>query len=86
MHGSMNIEKSVRLETKLNLESKCFMEIFLPSRFECVPAGIEKRLNVYLPSLVTEVPDHVYDFFCFLTASTSVSAILVTRCAFNTIL
>jgi hypothetical protein len=45
-----------------------------------------KKLNVYLPSLMIEVPDHVYVFFCFLTASMSISAILVTRCAFNTIL
>jgi hypothetical protein len=42
--------------------------------------------NVYLPSLMTEVPDHVYVLFCFLTESMSVSAILVTQCAFNTIL
>jgi hypothetical protein len=45
-----------------------------------------QKRNVYLPSLMTEVPDHVYVLFCFLTASMSVSAILVTRCAFNTIL
>jgi hypothetical protein len=46
----------------------------------------DKKVNVYLPSLMIEVPDHVYVFFCFLTASMSVSAILVTRCAFKTIL
>jgi hypothetical protein len=46
----------------------------------------QKKVNVYLPSLMIEVPDHVYVLFCFLTASMSVSAILVTRCAFNTIL
>jgi hypothetical protein len=43
----------------------------------------ERIKIVYFPSLMIEVPDHVYVLFCFLTASMSVSAILVTRCAFN---
>jgi hypothetical protein len=51
----------------------------------CTTAILKKR-NVYVLSLMIEVPDHVYVLFCFLTASMSISAILVTRCAFNTIL
>jgi hypothetical protein len=49
------------------------------------PRSKVKQVNIYLPSLMIEVPDHVYVLFCFLTASISISAILVTRCAFNTI-
>jgi hypothetical protein len=41
------------------------------------------KRNVYLPSLMMKLPNHLY---VFLTAPMSVSAILVTRCASKTML